>query len=252
MKIGLLGKNISYSKSPNLFKYFSRLYMVDIEFFVFNIDDSAVVDYLNKLRTGEFSAFFITIPYKEKVMTLIDEIDDIASKIGAINFIYLLNGKIRGTNTDYYGFLGMLASNNINVKNKKILIFGTGGAARALNYALINDDVTLVSRTEKGHFLGRKMITFTDELTNYDIYINATPVGTNDSSVELIDTSILKDKIAIDLVYNPKNTAFVRHGKVGISGIDMLIFQGLKGLNILLGTNYKLSALELECLREVL
>ena len=168
----------------------------------------------------------ITVPYKKVFLDKLDYISDEAKEIGAINLLYIKDNKFYGDNTDYYGFKYTLEKNQVDVKNKKVIIIGKGGASASV-YKVLKDmgaeDITFYFRKDK-----LSKIEF-PENTAGDIIINTTPVGMypniNDN---LVNKEILKKfKIAIDLIYNPLETKFLQEarecGLKTINGMDMLI-----------------------------
>ena len=180
----------------------------------------------------------ITVPYKKTFFDKLDYISDEAKEIGAINLLYIKDNKFYGDNTDYYGFKYTLTKNDIDVKNKKIAVIGKGGASASV-YKVLKDmgaeDITFYFRKDK-----LSEIEFPENLRG-DIIINTTPVGMypniNDN---LVSEGILKNfKIAIDLIYNPIETKFLKiareNGLKTINGMDMLIEQALKTDEILYG-----------------
>lgn len=192
---------------------------------------------LKELRENELDDFFkneifnysginITAPYKEKVLKYLDFEDESVKLLKNCNTIKVIDNKLIGYNTDYYGFLEMLDYYKINVTRKKCFILGTGGAAKTI-FACLKDkagSVKFVSR----HKIGIDIISYKDlEKSDIDILINATPVGMND----LIEHNPFPNKkvdIAIDLIYNPKETKFLKFNNSKFNGLPMLIYQALK------------------------
>ena len=137
---GLIGKNIDYSFSV---KYFSQKFndekIIDSEYLNFDLRE---IEDFNNLEILKINGLNVTIPYKEKIITYLDEVDKAANKIGAVNTIAKKDDKLIGYNTDYIGFIKSF-KNNLNFKNA--LILGTGGASKAIQYALniknINFDI---------------------------------------------------------------------------------------------------------------
>ncbi|MDR2821979.1 MAG: hypothetical protein LBV58_00290 [Acholeplasmatales bacterium] len=253
IKIALTGKNISYSKSPLLYSLLSKYFKDEIVCDLIDIEEDQLELTLDKIRNKEYLGTSVTIPYKEKVIKYLDSLTEKAKFVGAVNCVYLKEGKLIGDNTDIDGLEFLLNNNNISYHDKKIICLGTGGAAKSTKYVFRNDNLTFVTRNKdnyKGDFA--KVISYQELNDNYDIYINCTPIGTNSTIDCPIDTNIIKDKITIDFVYKPKNTLFVTKSRLGISGVDILIGQGLSALNNYLDIKIKLSLNELNELREEL
>jgi shikimate dehydrogenase len=211
-------------------------------------------------RGGDFVGMNVTIPHKETVMPFIDELDETAQAIGAVNCIKISypNGKpyLKGFNTDYYGFqkslLGLLEVEN---KDKEMnfpmyahelqsdfnaLILGTGGAAKAVAYALktLNIPYKYVSRKAVENGLTYDDLTESN-ISEYPLLINTTPLGmtpNTEGSPSIPYEGIGNQHFMYDLVYNPEITTFMKrgleHGAKAKSGLDMLYFQAEKGWEI--------------------
>lgn len=240
LKFGLIGRNISYSFSK---KYFSEKFEMghfdnceyknyDIE----NIDTFTKIIHENKGLRG----LNVTIPYKECVIPLLDKISKTAQLIGAVNCITISKKKkIKGYNTDCYGFKKSIKP-LLKEHHKKALILGTGGASKAVAYALrkLKIEYDFVSRTPDEFQLGYADLN-AEVFEEYHIIINTTPVGTHPNVEDYpnLDYNLFTKKhIAYDLVYNPEETVFLRkakeQGAVTKNGYDMLVFQAEKAWEI--------------------
>ena len=231
---GLLGKNISYSFSRGYFaKKFELLGLNKHEYKNFDIQDIAGFSSIIKDETC-LKGINVTIPYKEEVMQYLDIIDDTAKEIGAVNTIkFTKRGNLKGYNTDVVGFENSI-SPYFKSHHKFALILGTGGASKAIAYALKKNKIQykFVSRKPSG----KEEISYND-LTNevlnkYHIIVNCTPIGTSpDIHVSPnIPYQFLSEKhLLFDLIYNPEISAFLAKGKQqGASiknGFEMLEMQ---------------------------
>lgn len=222
-KLGLIGKNIGYSKSKELHDLIKAEYNLNFTYNLIDINEEEIDNILN----NSYSGLNVTKPFKTILYEKLDKVTKIAKKTRSINTLFYKNNKFYGDNTDYYGFKYLLKYYNIDIKNKHIVIFGTGGAAKTIKYLLLKKakSVTLVSRTKKEN----NIIKYEDLIINdYDIFINATPIGTfpniNESPILSND---LFGKILIDLVYNPKKTKFMSQSDYSYNGLIMLIVQAL-------------------------
>lgn len=228
---GLIGQNISYSKSPAIHHYMSRYLNIPFRYEILDTKREDIPSLLAELKTGRYHGFNVTIPYKEDVMKYVDRLTPSANRIGAVNTIYYKEGRIFGDNTDYEGFKGLLTLNKVKVKNKHVYILGSGGAAKAV-YAVLTDMqaiVTVVSRKPHLSDVFSRVIGYQSmNPDDIDLIVNATPVGTyphvEDSPLNL---DLVKQKTVIDLIYQPLQTTLVQHAKRGIGGMDMLIIQAL-------------------------
>ena len=231
---GLLGKNISYSFSRGYFaKKFELLGLNKHEYKNFDIQDIAGFSSIIKDETC-LKGINVTIPYKEEVMQYLDIIDDTAKAIGAVNTIkFTKRGNLKGYNTDVVGFENSI-SPYFKSHHKFALILGTGGASKAIAYALKKNKIQykFVSRKPSG----KEEISYNDlnneVLNKYHIIVNCTPIGTSpDIHVSPnIPYQFLSEKhLLFDLIYNPEISAFLAKGKQqGASiknGFEMLEMQ---------------------------
>ncbi|WP_339916415.1 shikimate dehydrogenase [Yeosuana marina] len=240
-KLGLLGKNISYSFSKSYFKdKFENEQIDNVSYENFDIETIELFPSLIK-NTKNLKGLNVTIPYKESVIPFLDELDDKAKEIGAVNTIRITKkNKLIGYNTDYYGFKKSLTPFLKN-HHKQALILGTGGASKAIAYSLkqLNIKYCFVSRTAK------KGVEFTyntltkDVINQHQIIINCTPLGTSpnvDLYPDIPYDTITSDHILYDLIYNPGETKFLKQGKqqnaTTINGLNMLKFQAEKAWSI--------------------
>jgi shikimate dehydrogenase len=237
---GLIGYPLSHSFSK---KYFSEKFeLEDIVNHSYSLFPLERIDDLPLLLNSheDLKGLNVTIPYKEYVLAFLDEIDEDAAGIGAVNTIKIVDGKLKGYNTDVYGFeIALLKLIDID-KIDNALILGTGGAAKACSYVLkkLKIPFSYVSRTKK-----EKQFTY-EELSkqvieNHQLIINTTPLGTfpNVASYPNIPYNDLSKKHYLyDLVYNPEVTEFLKRGKeqgAAIkNGLEMLHLQAEKAWEI--------------------
>ena len=235
---GLIGKDISYSFSKKFFtqKFFNEgLNNCSYE----NYDISSISKLLEVINDTKIKGLNVTIPYKESVIELLNHIDPIAKKIGAVNTIKIdKQNKLLGYNTDYIGFKQSLESNISN--QKRALILGTGGASKAIVYALktLNIKTLLVSRKNR-----EECITYEDVsnqiIKDHTIIINCTPLGTypNIEECPKIPYEYITDRhLCYDLIYNPIKTKFLilseKKGASIINGNEMLENQAMESWKI--------------------
>ena len=240
-RFGLIGKDISYSFSRNYFK--NKFEAENINNTVYeNFDLENIALFQSELKQEKnIKGFNVTIPYKESVMPFLDKLNKKAEAIGAVNTIKInKKGKYVGYNTDYYGFKKTLKP-FLKKHHKKALILGTGGASKAIAFALKSLDIKyyFVSRTAS------KKVKYTyNELTDaiiddHQIIINSTPLGTFpdiDVCPDIPYNAISKQHILFDLIYNPAETKFLRLGKQNhattVNGERMLALQAEKSWSI--------------------
>ncbi|MGZ9735902.1 shikimate dehydrogenase family protein [Flavobacterium sp. GNP002] len=239
-RFGLLGRNISYSFSKGYFTdKFNSENFAGCTYENFDIPEIAAFPEVIK-NTSDLKGLNVTIPYKETIIPFLDKLSKKAELIGAVNTIKITKkGKLKGYNTDYYGFKKSLEP-LLQPHHKKALILGTGGASKGVAFALDELDIpyTFVSREAKENGIDYDRINATT-FDNYQIIINATPVGTspNVEAFPLIPYEFFTEKhIAYDLIYNPAETQFLKKAKQQgaqiKNGLDMLIFQAEKAWKI--------------------
>ena len=165
----------------------------------------------------DLCGFNVTIPYKEAIIPLLDEIDPTAKEVGAVNVVTIQNGRLKGYNTDVYGFSQLLERALKGKEVEHALVLGTGGASKAVRYVLKQKNIpfSTVSRSpEKGDYTYE---TLTDEILRQNhLIINTTPLGMApkfDDFPDLHYQALSNKHIIIDLIYNPKETAFMELGR---------------------------------------
>ncbi|MCQ2386926.1 MAG: AAA family ATPase [Clostridia bacterium] len=212
----LIGKNIGYSLSPEIHDNFGLK-----NYKLLDLNKSEFISFIKKRN---FKGLNITTPYKEEVIKYLDEIDNLSKEIGAVNTVYLKNKKLIGTNTDAYGFIKLLEYNDISVKRKSITVLGSGGASKAVIYALKKTGakrINIVSRSGKINYENVYSL-----CKNTQILINATPV--KDKPLVNLE-NFKKLKAVIDLNYSPLNTPFILQAKKlkikNANGLYMLVAQ---------------------------
>ncbi len=239
-QLGLLGRNINYSFSKNYFsEKFKAENLIDFSYENFDIEN---INFFPEIiqKNPNLLGINVTIPYKEAVIPFLNELSKKAFEIGAVNTIKISKkGKLKGYNTDYYGFKKSLKP-LLQSYHKKALLLGTGGASKAVDYALktLNITTTYVSRNPDRNDLAYNQID-AKTFNEYQIIINCTPLGTSpniDVCPEIPYQYFTSNHIAFDLIYNPEQTLFLKkaeqQGAIIKNGLDMLIFQAEKAWEI--------------------
>lgn len=204
MKYGLIGEHLKHSYSCEI-----HAQIADYEYELHEIPPSGLGEFLKK---REFNAINVTIPYKQDVIPYLDEISDTAKRIGAVNTIVNRNGRLYGDNTDFAGMLALAKHIGVDMKGRKVLILGTGGASKtghALAEYMGAQSVYYVSRSGKdGSISYEQAVT---EHSDAQIIINATPVGMfPKQDGRPIDISAFpKLEGVIDAIYNPLRTNLI-------------------------------------------
>lgn len=239
-RFGLLGRNISYSFSKG---YFTEKFANENfgGYSYENFDIASIDEFPEVIRNNkDLKGLNVTIPYKETIIPYLQKLSKKATQIGAVNTIKITKkGNLKGYNTDYFGFKKSLEP-LLQSHHKKALILGTGGASKGVAFALEELDIpyTFVSRESKENSIGYELINATT-FDNYQIIINATPVGTSPNTNACPDLPyefFTTKHIAYDLIYNPAETLFLKkaaaQGAQTKNGLDMLIFQAEKAWKI--------------------
>ncbi|MGK0363782.1 MAG: shikimate dehydrogenase [Saprospiraceae bacterium] len=237
---GLIGYPLSHSFSK---KYFSDKFELEgIENHSYSLFPLERIDDLTMLleSLSDLKGLNVTIPYKEYVLDFLDEIDDAAANIGAVNTIRITAGKLKGYNTDVYGFEISLLKLLGNAKIENALILGTGGAAKACAYVLkkLKIPFKYVSRRKK-----KEQLTYSDlsreVIDTHQLIINTTPLGMSPkvhSCPDIPYYNLSAKHYLYDLVYNPEESEFLKRGKergVAIkNGLEMLHLQAEKAWEI--------------------
>ena len=239
---GLLGKNISYSFSSGYFsEKFKELKLENHSYVNFDIDTIGEFPKLLKEYSTKVNGMNVTIPYKQEILNLVDELDEEAAVIGAVNTIkFLESGKTKGFNTDVYGFENSLKP-LLKPHHTKALIFGTGGASKAVAFALKKMKIDFCFVSRKPNLSNQIAYSALNSriISEHKVLINCTPLGTfpevnlypDIPYKELTSTHLL-----YDLIYNPSVTAFLQKGKdKGAeikNGLEMLQLQAEKSWQI--------------------
>ena len=237
---GLLGKNISYSFSK---KHFTEKFFKENlnECYYENFDMNSIDEFPRLLQNNpKIKGLNVTIPYKESIIPYLQKLSKKAKKIGAVNVIrFTSNDKLKGYNSDYYGFKKSIEP-LLKSHHKKALILGTGGASKAIKYALKELEIpfTVVSRTSNENVIPYDQLN-ANTIDSHQILINCTPLGTspNTEAFPPIPYAYITSKhLAYDLIYNPEETVFLAkakaQGAITKNGYEMLLLQAEKAWEI--------------------
>ncbi len=220
LQYGLLGRGISYSRSPEIHDSLWKEKGKACEYLLYDTDDlTAFFEWAKGNR--RLDGFNVTIPYKEQVIPFLDTLDDDAAKVGAVNTVKCLRSdsecRFIGYNTDVAGFEQTLGLFTIR-PDAHAIVLGTGGASKAVCHAFSKQNIPYrsVSRTAgKGYFTYEDLDTLV-KLPGQKVIVNATPMGTvhlQDVYPPLPYTALTEIDILIDLVYTPEETPFMAKGK---------------------------------------
>ena len=230
-KCGLIGEKLGHSFSPQIHEK-----LADYDYDLFEMAEDEVGAFLKK---GDFHAINVTIPYKKTVMPFLEEISDEARRIGSVNTItHLPSGGLRGDNTDYYGFSYTVKQSGIEIKGKKVLVLGSGGAsmtARTVAADLGASAVVIVSRSGEDNYGNL------DRHSDCGVLINTTPVGMYpNTGVSPVNLELFPNLTGVlDMIYNPAKTQLLLDAEArGIpcaNGLSMLVAQAKAACERFLG-----------------
>jgi shikimate dehydrogenase len=241
-KLGLIGKNISYSFSSGYFlDKFKKMNITELTYKNFDIPAVEEFPFLVYHREEEFKGFNVTIPFKQSIIKYLSELDADAAKIGAVNTIKVTEeNELIGYNTDIYGFENSLKP-LLKEYHSKALILGTGGASKAVVFVLnkLNISYKIVSRNPSSENEISYVDLSEEIMTSHKLIINSSPVGTHPNIKECpkIPYEYISDThYLFDLIYNPEVTMFLQKGKnAGAAiknGLEMLELQAEKSWEI--------------------
>lgn len=237
----VIGSPVRHSRSPAIHNAAFRALGLDWTYLAFDVaagDASRAIDAMRALGLGGLS---VTMPHKDAVVDLVDELTDDARRLGAVNCVTPRSGRLIGDNTDGAGFIASLADAGVSVGGRSCVVLGAGGAARAVILALARSgaaSVTVVNRTaaraEQAAALAGRVgrVGTADEVAGADLVVNATSVGMGGSTDTPFDVALLRTDppaVVADLVYVPLETPLLAAasaaGAVTVDGLGMLVHQ---------------------------
>jgi shikimate dehydrogenase len=258
---GLIGDPVAHSVSPAMHNAAFACLGLDYIYLPFRVQKERLGEAIGGVRGLGFRGLNVTIPHKVAVIPMLDELDVMAGRIGAVNTIVNNAGHLTGYNTDAGGFLLALRQAGFEPQGKKAVVLGAGGASRAISFALAGSGtgITILNRKEEldwaealagriSQCYGREVLalelndeTLEKALADADLLVNATSVGMHpDIDNTPVNKQLLRPGLAVfDAVYNPLQTRLMREaGEAGaktISGLDMLIGQGAMAFELWTG-----------------
>ena len=261
--IGLIGKPLAHSTSPAFQQAALDHCGVDARYELWEAEAEALPDVVERMRRGDCLGANVTIPHKERIIDLLDALDPLAERIGAVNTVINRDGRLRGHNTDILGFVQALRRDgDFDPRGCHAVVLGAGGAARAVAVALIDGGAASLIVTDidqaravsflghlggEGHTMLRSVPPAGAELaaaaSACQLLVNCTPIGMRHSAAEN-DTPIPPELIppgvlVFDLVANPPETRLLaearRRGARTVSGIAMLVYQGAESFRLWTG-----------------
>jgi len=218
----VIGNPIEHSLSPKLHNYWIKQNNIDAIYEKKKIDENNIEELISEVRKESLNGINITIPFKQSVISFLDDLTDLARKTQSVNTIFKKQNKIVGDNTDIFGFEMSIKNIKYSIQNKKVFILGAGGVVPSIILALKKlgaSKIVLSNRTEKKARDLKKIHTDLEiiawgENTDFDMIINATSLGLKaDDQIKLDFSKTGSDKLFYDVIYNPTRTNFLLKGK---------------------------------------
>jgi shikimate dehydrogenase len=271
--IGLIGYPLKHSISPYFQQAALDYYRLDIRYEAWETSPAQLQDIVNNLRKPQNIGANVTVPHKEAILPLLDEVDDLASSIGAVNTIVKKDDRLLGFNTDAYGFIEALdKEGHFDPEGKRVVILGAGGVARAVGFTLLQRKATSLAITdgifERARALAENLVRYikgappsskdlepdvtafqwqslssAETLDNCDLIVHCTTIGMKHSPQEgqspLNLEVIPKNVLVYDVVYNPWLTPLLglaqKAGANILGGLPMLVYQGAASFKLWTG-----------------
>ena len=241
----VIGNPIEHSLSPLLHNYWIEKKNLQAEYEKQKINNSQLKDLIDKIKSKEINGINVTVPFKKDIIPFLEKLSPEAERTKSVNTIYLDSNIVVGHNTDIRGFELAIKDTKYDVKGKNVFILGAGGVVPSIIYALNNmkaSSITIANRTQskaenlKNLFKNLKIINW-GMLPDFDMIINATSIGLNNKDEINLDFSKLnKNKFFFDVIYNPKETNFLKTAKsLGNdteNGKKMFIYQAAEAFKI--------------------
>ncbi len=243
----VLGDPIGHSMSPIMLNDVLSYYEIDAHYHPFKVSPEELETAIRGLKAIGISGFNVTIPHKSAIIPFLDGIDDLALSIGAVNTVVNDNGKLIGYNTDGYGFIKGLEPHISSFSDKKVLVIGAGGAARAIYFTMAKMKPLAIDITNRTIVKANELIdacpfesnskslsleeaeVYLDE---YDVVIQTTMIGMYPNTLEtpIGLRNLNSQALVCDIVYNPLETQFLmearKKGATIQNGVEMFVYQG--------------------------
>lgn len=245
---GIIGDPVDHSLSPTMHNIAFKELGIKAVYGAFLVKPENLAKAIEGIKALNIKGVSVTIPHKEAIVPYLDEIDQVALKIGAVNTILNENGVLKGYNTDWIGVIKAFEEKGVQLKGKRVVILGAGGASRAIIYALKEsgaEKITLYNRT----YAKAEKLASLFQISAYpwedlpkaegDILIQATSVGLKSFHSPISEKILKRFKIAMDTVYIPLRTKFLSLAEkfvdITIDGLKMLLYQGVEQFKLFTG-----------------
>lgn len=264
-KLFLIGDPVEHSLSPLLHGAMIAQTGAAVTYETKRLAPRELAEFVSQAKQGGCIGFNVTMPYKEAILPLLDEISPVARACGAVNTVCIREGRAVGYNTDGRGFLDSVQAHGFDPEGKTVLLLGTGGAGEAICHELVHAGVKKVFVTNRSVYRAKELAERYPGKTEFiyfgihpvrraiaesDLFINATSLGMAGMK-EFSDLSFLRDAPAgvtvYDLIYEPRHTLLMKeaeaHGLPTVSGIDLLVYQAVRAFRLFTGAEVDVPAL---------
>ena len=244
-KFLVIGNPIEHSLSPLLHNHWIKNNGIDAIYEKQKLNENELEQITLRVKEKKIDGINVTVPFKKTIIPFLDELSIEAKSTQSVNTIYLKDNKVIGHNTDIVGFETSIKKSKYNLVNKEVLILGAGGVVPSIIFALKKmkvSKITISNRTKEKAENLKKLFNNIEIIEwgvvpNFDMIINATSVGLKkEDNINLDLSSISKNRFFYDVIYNPKETSFLKIGKnlgnIILNGKLMFIYQALSAFNI--------------------
>lgn len=262
IKACVIGWPISHSRSPLIHGYWLKYHGIDGRYLRQPVEPSALEEFLNSLQANGYAGCNVTIPHKEHAFQIIKSTDKSTRRLGAVNTVFLRDGKTFGTNTDGEGFINSLhqSAPTLSLRNARVVVLGAGGASLAVVNAVLQQgaaEVAVANRTvEKANLLRERFgptvvavpwDSIPEQLSECSLLVNTTSLGMKGQPQLEIDLSCLDERAVVaDIVYIPLRTKLLqdaaRRGNHVVEGLGMLLHQAVRGFSLWFGVTPDVTA----------
>ena len=253
-KFLVIGNPIEHSLSPMLHNYWINENNINALYEKHKLDENDLRDLFFQVKEKKIDGINVTVPFKKAVIPFLDQLTNEAVKTQSVNTIYLHENKLMGHNTDIIGFKKSIKNFKYDINNKEVFILGAGGVVPSIIFALTQMGVSKIivsNRTKekadnlKNLFQNIEILNW-GKIPNFDMIVNATSIGLKkEDNINLDLSSVGKDKFFYDVIYNPKETNFLKTGKnagnITLNGKMMFIYQAFSAFTIWHGVEPKLN-----------
>lgn len=268
VRLAVIGDPVTHSLSPEIQNAALRECSIEMQYAKFHIMTDELKEALDLMGQNGFAGMNLTVPHKERAHALVDELDDQAKQVGAVNTIAVRDQQLVGFNTDGLGFARAIRDEfSVDLRDLRVLVLGAGGAARAIAFECARQDcerLVIANRTRakaerlmqelQPFFAGPRVLgpvarlqaigldpsELRNQISNTDLLVNATPLGLNRSDPSPVPGHLLAPHLMVfDTIYGPGRTALlsaaVEMGARAVNGLSMLIYQGARAFEIWFG-----------------